>query len=152
MSSSTAQQGRDVGESVLATATDKTKSLYSKVTNNWLVASYVRPAGTKVKGLYDRCPALVKVTLLALAALSAIPLACFFGFMAVVTAGCLIVGGIAFTIVEVGLYLVNKQASSLDMSLLSGVLLRCAFSCLEHYNEGCTPQIMRRDLIKCRTS
>ncbi|KAF9391070.1 hypothetical protein CPC16_004612 [Podila verticillata] len=102
MSSSTAQQGRDVGESVLATATDKTKSLYSKATNNWLVASYVRPAGTKVKGLYDRCPILIKVTLLALAALSAIPLACFFGFMAMVTAGCLIVGGIAFTIVEGG--------------------------------------------------
>ncbi|KAF9377664.1 hypothetical protein CPB97_010028 [Podila verticillata] len=102
MSTSTAQKGRDVGESVLATATDKTKSLYSKVTHNWLVASYVRPAGTKVKGLYDRCPILIKVTLLALAALSAIPLACFFGFMAMVTAGCFIVGGIAFTIVEGG--------------------------------------------------
>lgn len=127
MSSSTAQQARDAGESALATATDKTKSLYSKMTNNWLVASYVRPAGTKVRGLYDRCPVLVKVTLLTLVALSAIPLACFFGFMAMVTAGCLIVGGIAFTIVEVGLYLVNKQALSIDMCLLSGILCVVSF-------------------------
>ncbi|KAG0339200.1 hypothetical protein BG000_002624 [Podila horticola] len=102
MSTSTAHQARDAGEAALATAQDKTKTLYSKLTSNWVVAGYVRPAGTKVKGWYDRCPMLLKATLLALAALSAIPLACFFGFMAIVTAGCLIVGGIAFTIVEGG--------------------------------------------------
>ncbi|KAG0358145.1 hypothetical protein BG005_002691 [Podila minutissima] len=102
MSSSTTQQARDAGAAALATAQDKTKTLYTKLTNNWVVTGYVRPAGSKVKSWYDRCPVLVKVTLLALAALSAVPLACFFGFMAVVTAGCLIVGGIAFTIVEGG--------------------------------------------------
>ncbi|KAG0070348.1 hypothetical protein BGZ92_004489, partial [Podila epicladia] len=102
MSSSSTQQARDAGVTALATAQDKTKSLYSKLTSNWVVVGYVRPAGSKVKSWYDRCPVLVKATLLALAALSAVPLACFFGFMTVVTAGCLIVGGIAFTIVEGG--------------------------------------------------
>ncbi|KAG0082627.1 hypothetical protein BGZ93_002346, partial [Podila epicladia] len=100
MSSSSTQQARDAGVTALATAQDKTKSLYSKLTSNWVVVGYVRPAGSKVKSWYDRCPVLVKATLLALAALSAVPLVCFFGFMTVVTAGCLIVGGIAFTIVE----------------------------------------------------
>ncbi|KAG0334660.1 hypothetical protein BG004_000320, partial [Podila humilis] len=100
--STATERAQQAGNVALTTAQDKTRSLYSKLTNNWLVTSYIRPVTNTLVGWYDRSPFLVKITLLALAALSAVPVACFLGFMSLVTAGCLVVGGIAFTIVEGG--------------------------------------------------
>ncbi|KAF9409593.1 hypothetical protein BGZ94_001901 [Podila epigama] len=104
MSSATAvaQQAQAAGENVMSAAARKTNTIWHKVTSNKMMQSYIMPAARGTKSYYDRSPFVVRATILALVVLSAIPVACFLGFMGFVTAGCLVVGGIAFTIVEGG--------------------------------------------------
>ncbi|KAK3843599.1 MAG: hypothetical protein J3R72DRAFT_440376 [Linnemannia gamsii] len=59
------------------------------------------PAVNYARTKYQASGLLVKITIITFLALSAVPLACFAGFMGIVTLGCLIVGGIAFSVVEV---------------------------------------------------
>jgi hypothetical protein len=80
---------------------ETTRDTVSAVKRSGPVQNYVMPAWNFIRQKYQNAGPLVKITLMTFGALSAIPLTCFFGFMSVVTVGCLIVAGIAFTIVEV---------------------------------------------------
>ncbi|KAG0226355.1 hypothetical protein BGW42_003690 [Actinomortierella wolfii] len=51
---------------------------------------------------YNESPLFVKLSLATFAVLSAVPVACFLGFMGVVAVGLLVVGGLSFAIVEGG--------------------------------------------------
>ncbi|KAF9126332.1 hypothetical protein BGW39_006698 [Mortierella sp. 14UC] len=82
--------------------TETTRDAVATIQRSGPVQSYVIPAYNYVRTWYQNAGPLVKVTIITFLALSAIPLACFAGFMGVVTLGCLVVGGIAFAIVEGG--------------------------------------------------
>jgi len=81
--------------------TETTKAALSSVQSSGLVQHYVKPAYAYLWGKYSQSPTLVRWLIFGFVAMSAIPIGCFLGFMSLVTIGCLIVGGIAFAIVEV---------------------------------------------------
>ncbi|KAF9906621.1 hypothetical protein EC991_000422 [Linnemannia zychae] len=78
----------------------KAQSALDSIKQWSLIQRYVMSPAGYLKQRYIRAPRIVKIGLIGVGAMSAIPLACFAGFMAMVTLGLLIVGGIAFTIVE----------------------------------------------------
>ncbi|KAF9185030.1 hypothetical protein BGZ51_002972 [Haplosporangium sp. Z 767] len=82
--------------------TDRTKSMLSTVQNWPLVRNYIAPSCNYICSMFYRSPLLVKLSALAFMSMSAIPVGCFLGFMSMVSLGCAIVGGFAFTIVEGG--------------------------------------------------
>lgn len=104
-SMSTASSSRpsthEVSEEMGSKMTENTRQVVNTVKQFSIVQNYITPATQYVLQKYRQCPAVVRFSLLTFAALSAVPVACFTGFMAMVTLGCLIVAGIAFTIVEV---------------------------------------------------
>ncbi|KAI8603368.1 hypothetical protein EDD21DRAFT_402906 [Dissophora ornata] len=81
---------------------ESTKAAFSSVQSSGLVQHYVKPAYTFLWGKYGQSPTLVRWLIFGFVAMSAIPIGCFLGFMSLVTVGCLIIGGIAFAIVEGG--------------------------------------------------
>ncbi|KAF9936722.1 hypothetical protein BGZ65_002084 [Modicella reniformis] len=85
---------RQVGES--------TRAALSTVQRTSMVQRYIRPSYDWVVSKYQQSPTAVRLMLAGFGAMSAIPVGCFLAFMGVVTLGCLIVGGIAFAIVEGG--------------------------------------------------
>ncbi|KAG0202718.1 hypothetical protein BGX33_009530 [Mortierella sp. NVP41] len=80
----------------------KAQSMMDSVKSMGVVQRYVIPPANYVKQRYVQAPTTVKIGIIGFGAMSAIPLGCFAGFMSLITLGCLIVGGIAFTIVEGG--------------------------------------------------
>lgn len=80
---------------------ESAQSALSSMRHSNLVQRYVNPPSAWVANKYQQSPAPVRFLLMGFGAMSAIPIGCFLGFMGVVTLGCLVVGGIAFTIVEV---------------------------------------------------
>lgn len=81
--------------------TESTQAALATVKQSGIVQNYVMPVARYSRQKYDQSPMVIKVALVSFGALSAIPVTCFLGFMAMITLGCLIVGGLAFTIVEV---------------------------------------------------
>ncbi|KAI7831310.1 hypothetical protein BC939DRAFT_226227 [Gamsiella multidivaricata] len=88
---------------------ETTRDALQAVRQSGPIQRYLMPTVDYIRDKYRRSPTVVKIVLMTFAALSAIPLACFVGFMGVVTLGCLIVGGIAFTIVEVSNFSLFSQ-------------------------------------------
>ena len=76
-------------------------SAFSTVRKTGVFQNYIQPVFVRVKELFNRAPLLFKIGLLGFCGLSAIPLGCFFGFMSIVTVGSFVLGGIAFSVVEV---------------------------------------------------
>lgn len=68
-----------------------------------LVQNYLVPAAQWTGRKYQQSPMAVRSALVSFAALSAIPLAIFLGFMGAITTGCLVLGGLAVTVVEVNM-------------------------------------------------
>ncbi|GJJ67698.1 hypothetical protein EMPS_00044 [Entomortierella parvispora] len=101
-----ADQHHSSASDMLFDATQKTKiqaqSALSAVKKNGVFQNYVQPALERVWDLLNRTPFLLKIALLGFFGLSAVPLGCFFGFMSIVTVGCFVLGGIAFSVVEGG--------------------------------------------------
>ncbi|KAG0001153.1 hypothetical protein BGZ65_003742 [Modicella reniformis] len=81
---------------------EKTRGAFEAVKQSGPVQSYVMPMVEWFRDKFNRSPMMVRVTLITFGILSAVPVGCFMGFMSVVTLGCLIVGAIAFTVVEGG--------------------------------------------------
>ncbi|KAI8596354.1 hypothetical protein EDD21DRAFT_408436 [Dissophora ornata] len=81
---------------------DTTKEALESMKRLGFVQQYVLPTFDWLKDKLYRSSVVVRITILTFLALSAVPIGCFIGFMGVVTLGCLIVGGIAFAIVEGG--------------------------------------------------
>lgn len=98
---STSSLAHDIMTDTSLKVSETTRDTVSAVRRSGLVQNYIMPTFNYTRQKYQSSGSLVKITLMTFAALSAIPLACFTGFMGVVTLGCLIVGGIGFTIVEV---------------------------------------------------
>lgn len=80
---------------------EKTRGALEAVKQSGPVQRYVMPTVDWFRDKFNRSPMMVRVTLITFGILGSVPLACFLGFMGVVTVGCLIIGGIAFAIVEV---------------------------------------------------
>ncbi|KAG0366495.1 hypothetical protein BGZ54_005273, partial [Gamsiella multidivaricata] len=80
--------------------TETTKAALTTVQSSGFVQRYIMPSYQWSRQKYEQSPMLVRLMILGFIAMSAIPIGCFMGFMALVTLGCLIVGGIAFLIVE----------------------------------------------------
>ncbi|KAF9280832.1 hypothetical protein BGZ88_011961 [Linnemannia elongata] len=95
-------QARDVAQEAPQIVTSKTQSTLEYVKQMDIVQRYVFPPAGYLKNRYVQAPTSVKIGVIGFGAMSAIPLGCFMGFMGLVTLGCLIVGGIGFTIVEGG--------------------------------------------------
>ncbi|ORZ28625.1 hypothetical protein BCR41DRAFT_391071 [Lobosporangium transversale] len=93
-SSSSAREMMDESEELQ----EKARSTLDTVRRSGIVQNYIMPTVNWVRQKYSSAPMLIRITLMSFFILSAVPLACFAGFMGVVTLGCLIVGGIAFTI------------------------------------------------------
>ncbi|GJJ68710.1 hypothetical protein EMPS_01056 [Entomortierella parvispora] len=100
--SSSRQATQEIAEDMGNKMTENTRQVVNTVRQLSIVQKYITPAFQYVQQKYRQCPAVLRFSLLTFAALSAVPVACFTGFMAMVTIGCLIVAGIAFTIVEGG--------------------------------------------------
>ena len=111
--SSSRQSTQEIAEDMGSKVTENTRQVVNTVKQFSLVQKYITPAAHYVQQKYRQCPAVVRFSLLTFAALSAVPVACFMGFMAMVTIGCLIVAGIAFTIVEVKKVIAFRIALSL---------------------------------------
>ncbi|KAI1309131.1 hypothetical protein EDD11_004142 [Mortierella claussenii] len=93
---------QSMAEDTQQKVTETTRSALTTVQSSGIVQRYVRPSYQYLKQRYDNSPLLVRLLVITFGAMSAIPMGCFTAFMSVVTLGCLIVGGIAFTIVEGG--------------------------------------------------
>ncbi|KAG0375879.1 hypothetical protein BGX24_008561 [Mortierella sp. AD032] len=100
--STTASSARDMMADTSLKVTETTRDAVSTIKRSGPVQNYVMPAFNYAHTKYQTSGPLVKITIMTFLALSAVPLACFAGFMGVVTLGCLIVGGIAFSVVEGG--------------------------------------------------
>ncbi|KAG0218456.1 hypothetical protein B0O80DRAFT_497008 [Mortierella sp. GBAus27b] len=72
------------------------------VRDSSLVRRYIHPPFAWTVNKYQQSPRPVRLLLMSFGVMSVVPVGCFLGFMGVVTLGCLIVGGIAFAIVEGG--------------------------------------------------
>ncbi|KAI1321629.1 hypothetical protein EDD11_003109 [Mortierella claussenii] len=118
--STTAASARNMMEDNTLMVQEKARTTLESVRQSGVVQNYIKPVTDYGRRKYQQSPRLVQITLMAFSALSAVPLACFAGFMAVVTLGCLIVGGIAFTIVEGGFAML---ASAFLLPALGLVLL-----------------------------
>ncbi|KAF9291233.1 hypothetical protein BGZ68_004753 [Mortierella alpina] len=92
----------EIMEDTSIKVTESTQAALATVKQSGIVQNYVMPVMRYGRQKYDQSPVVLKVALVSFAALSAIPVTCFLGFMAMITLGCLIVGGLAFTIVEGG--------------------------------------------------
>jgi len=99
--STSSQTAHDIMEDTSVKVTESTQAALDTVKRSGVVQNYAMPMVRYVRQKYDQSPMVIKVALVSFGALSAIPVTCFLGFMAMITLGCLIVGGIAFTIVEV---------------------------------------------------
>ncbi|KAF9092742.1 hypothetical protein BGX23_003957 [Mortierella sp. AD031] len=99
---STAQSARDIMTDASLKVTETTRDTVSAVKRSGPVQNYILPAFNYLRTRYNNSSILVKITVMTFAVLSAVPLACFIAFMGVITLGCLIVGGIAFSVVEGG--------------------------------------------------
>lgn len=97
----TASSARDIMTDATLKVSETTRDTVSAVKRSGPFQNYLMPAWNYTRQKYQNAGPLVKIMLMTFGALSAIPLACFLGFMGVVTVGCLIVAGIGFTIVEV---------------------------------------------------
>ncbi|KAI7824821.1 hypothetical protein BC939DRAFT_502536 [Gamsiella multidivaricata] len=102
MSSSTAHDIREMTGEASHRVTETTKAALTTVQSSGFVQRYIMPSYQWSRQKYEQSPMLVRLMILGFIAMSAIPIGCFMGFMALVTLGCLIVGGIAFLIVEGG--------------------------------------------------
>ncbi|KAF9123990.1 hypothetical protein BGW39_008546, partial [Mortierella sp. 14UC] len=97
-----AETAKDAAQEAPLVMATKAQSALDSVKQWGVVQRYVvLPAGY-LKQRYVQAPMSVKLGIIGFGAMSAIPLGCFAGFMGMVTLGLLIVGGIAFTIVEGG--------------------------------------------------
>lgn len=99
--SETAQSARGIVEGTSAQVQGRTRGALETVKQSWPVQGYIVPTFEWLRAKYNRSPMIIRITVATFGILGAIPLACFFGFMGVVTLGCLIVGGIGASIVEV---------------------------------------------------
>jgi len=99
--SETATSARERMEGTTIQVQEKTRGALEAVRQSSPVQRYVMPTVDWFRDKFNKSPMMIRVTMLTFALLSAVPVACFSGFMSVVTVGCLIVGGIAFAIVEV---------------------------------------------------
>lgn len=95
------EQAKEVAQEAPQIVASKAQSALESVKNMGIVQRYVLPPVGYLKQRYVQAPVTIKIGLIGFGAMSAIPLGCFLGFMSLVTLGCLIVGGIGFTIVEV---------------------------------------------------
>ncbi|KAF9181593.1 hypothetical protein BGZ51_005309 [Haplosporangium sp. Z 767] len=81
---------------------ETTSAAAATVKQSGIVQNYAMPVWSMVRRRYNQSPMVLKISILSFAALSAVPIGCFMGFMGLITLGCMIVGGIAFTVVEGG--------------------------------------------------
>jgi hypothetical protein len=96
-----ATQARDVAQETPQVVASKAQSALESVKQMGIVQRYVLPPAGYLKNRYVHAPTSVKIGVIGFRAMSTISLGCFMEFMGLVTLGCLIVGGIGFTIVEV---------------------------------------------------
>ncbi|KAG0054668.1 hypothetical protein BGZ83_010688 [Gryganskiella cystojenkinii] len=96
----------DTAKEMLQEATsqvgDLSRSTVAAVEKTGIYQKYIQPNFTRLKAAFDKAPYLIKVGLVLVTGMSAVPLGLFAGFMSIVTVGCLILGGIAFSVVESG--------------------------------------------------
>ncbi|KAG0206491.1 hypothetical protein BGX28_002074 [Mortierella sp. GBA30] len=92
----------DIMEDTSVKVTESTQAAISTVKRSGLFQNYVMPVGRYIRQKYSQSPTVLRVSVMSFGLLSAIPVGCFMAFMSLVTLGCVIVGGIAFTIVEGG--------------------------------------------------
>ncbi|KAF9349433.1 hypothetical protein BGX34_001801 [Mortierella sp. NVP85] len=114
---------------------ESAQSALSTMQRSSLVQRYVSQPSKWVANKYQQSPTPVRFLLMGFGAMSAIPIGCFLGFMGVVTLGCLVVGGIAFTIVEGGFALLGSAflLPTLGVTLLIacgvGIVSLCLYCC-----------------------
>ncbi|KAF9972649.1 hypothetical protein BGZ73_004213 [Actinomortierella ambigua] len=111
---------KDVYEVSAQKATEMTKGAAASVRESTLVRRLVVPPARFAAQTYNNSPVFVKFSLLTFAAMSTVPIACFLGFMGVVATGLLVIGGIAFAIIEggFGLFASMFLLPALGVSLL----------------------------------
>lgn len=90
-------------ENASVKVSEKTGQAVETIKQWSLVQNYLVPAAQWTGRKYRKAPMAIRFALVSFAALSAIPLAIFLGFMGVVTAGCLVLGGLAVMVVEVNM-------------------------------------------------
>ncbi|KAF9911245.1 hypothetical protein EC991_004469 [Linnemannia zychae] len=100
--SATASSARDIMADTSLKVTETTRDAVSTIQRSGPVQNYVMPTYNYARIRYQNAGPLVKIIIMTFLALSAIPLACFTGFLGMVTLGCLVVGGIGFSVVEGG--------------------------------------------------
>ncbi|KAK3814500.1 MAG: hypothetical protein J3R72DRAFT_461905 [Linnemannia gamsii] len=84
----------------------KARSALDSLKQFSLVQRYILTPAGFIRQRYVQSPLIVKVGLIGLGTMSAIPVGCFVGFMGMVTLGVLFVEGIALAVVEVSLFFV----------------------------------------------
>ncbi|KAG0293085.1 hypothetical protein BGZ96_003357 [Linnemannia gamsii] len=126
---------RDVAQEAPQIVASKAQSVLQSVKRMGIVQHYVLPPVGYLKQRYVQAPVTVKVGIIGFGAMSAIPLGCFLGFMSLVTVGCMIVGGIGFTIVEGGfamfgsVFLLPALGVSLLVTCGVGLVSMVAYVC-----------------------
>ncbi|KAK3828142.1 MAG: hypothetical protein J3Q66DRAFT_394448 [Benniella sp.] len=114
---------------------ESAQSALSSMRQSSLVQRYVSVPSNWVVSKYQQSTAPVRFLLMGFGAMSAIPIGCFLGFMGVVTLGCLVVGGIAITIVEGGCALFGSAflLPTLGVTFLIacgvGIVTLCLYCC-----------------------
>ncbi|KAF9428652.1 hypothetical protein BGZ94_001573 [Podila epigama] len=98
----TRRMAHEIMEDAGTKLTESTERTIAAIERSSIVKDYLGPVATYSKQKYRQLPLTVRYTVASFGLLSAIPVACFLGFMAVVTTGCLIVGGLGLTVVEGG--------------------------------------------------
>ncbi|KAG0063600.1 hypothetical protein BGZ92_005954, partial [Podila epicladia] len=98
----TAPSAKEMLEDASLKMSERTDQAVQNIEQWDIVQNYIVPAAQWTRTKYQQAPVAIRSSVVSFAALSAIPLACFLGFMGVVTAGCLILGGLAVTVVEGG--------------------------------------------------
>ncbi|KAG0256895.1 hypothetical protein DFQ27_005410 [Actinomortierella ambigua] len=83
-------------------AKEMTRDAVETVRQSTLVQRLIVPPTRFVVRKYNDSPVFLKFSLATFAAMSAIPIACFLGFMSIVAVSLLLVGGIAFAVIEGG--------------------------------------------------
>lgn len=112
----TAPSAKEMLEDASLKMSERTDQAVETIEQWGIVQHYLVPAAQWTRSKYKQAPMAIRSSLLSFAALSAIPLACFLAFMGVVTAGCLVLGGLAVMVVEV-----KKNILSLLWHVISSV-------------------------------
>jgi len=104
MEASAGESAKEMLNVATAKASEATRSSGAAVDKTGFFPKYIQTNFVRIRGLFDNSPYPVKVGLLIIGGMSAIPLGIFVSFMTMVTIGCFVLGSIAFSVVEVDIY------------------------------------------------